>query len=88
MEITHEKADKIRIGKLKVKEDQRITKTVKRLKDIAQDQNITHQELAKRMNISESAVSRWFGGSRTPDANSLERMAAALGYRLKIEEVS
>lgn len=80
MEITHEKAERIRIRN----SGQRITETVKRLKDIAQDQNITHRELAKRLNVSESAVSRWFGGSRTPNAKSLEQMAETLGYRLAI----
>lgn len=87
MELTHEKADKIRMSK-SGQGVQRITETVKRLKDIAQNQNISQQELAKRINVTESAISRWFGGSRTPDVKSLELMAEALGYRLKIEEVS
>lgn len=87
MELTHRKADKIRMS-LSGQRGHRITETVKRLKDIAQNQNIEQQELARRMNVTESAVSRWFGGSRTPDAKSLELMASALGYRLTIEEVS
>lgn len=63
-----------------------MTEIVKRLKAIAQDQNITQRELAKRMHTTETSVSRWLNGSRTPNAKNLEQMAAALGYRLTIEE--
>lgn len=61
-----------------------MTEIVKRLKVIAQEQNITQRKLAERMNTTETSVSRWFGGSRTPNAKNLEQMAAALGYRLEI----
>lgn len=63
-----------------------MTEIVKRLKAIAQEQNITQRELAKRMHTTETSVSRWFNGSRTPNAKNLEQMAAALGCRLTIEE--
>ena len=62
-----------------------MTEIVKRLKAIAQDQNITQRELAKRMHTTETSVSRWFNGSRTPNAKNLEQMAAALGCRLTID---
>lgn len=63
-----------------------MTEIVKRLKAISQDQDITQRELAKRMDTTETSVSRWFNGSRTPNAKNIEQMAAALGYRLTIEE--
>lgn len=69
-------------------EGRRMTEIVKKLKAIAQDQNISQRELAKRMNNTETSVSRWFKGSRIPNAKNLEQMAAALGYRLTIEEDS
>lgn len=63
-----------------------MTEIMKRLKAIAQDQNITQRELAKRMHATETSVSRWFSGTRTPNAKNLEQMAEALGRRLTIEE--
>ena len=65
-----------------------MTEIVKRLKDIAQEQNITQKELAKRTHTTEASISRWFNDTRIPDAKYLERMAAALGYRLTIEKDS
>lgn len=69
-------------------EGRRMTEIVKKLKAIAQNQNISQRELAKRMNNTETSVRRWFKGSRIPNAKNLEQMAAALGYRLTIEEGS
>lgn len=63
-----------------------MTEIMKRLKAIAQDQDITQRKLAERMNTTETSVSRWFSGSRTPNAKNLEQMAAALRCRLTIEE--
>lgn len=63
-----------------------MTEIMKRLKAIAQDQDITQRELAKRMKTTETSVSRWFNDSRTPNAKNLEQMAAALRCRLTIEE--
>ena len=61
---------------------------VKQLKAIVQEQNITQRELANRMNVTETSVSRWLDGSRILNAKNLEQMAVALGYRLMIEDKS
>ena len=50
-----------------------MTEIVKRLKAISQDQDITQRELAKRMDTTETSVSRWFNGSRTPNAKNIEQ---------------
>lgn len=46
---------------------------------------LTQQEVAERMQTSQSFVARLEGGSVTPSWKSLQRYAEATGSRLKIE---
>lgn len=46
------------------------------------EQNITQAELAKRLNVTDKAVSRWERGVGFPDINTLEPLADALGITL------
>lgn len=46
------------------------------------EQKITQAELAKRLNVTDKAVSRWERGVGFPDINTLEPLADALGITL------
>jgi transcriptional regulator with XRE-family HTH domain len=61
-----------------------MTETVKRLKKEMDCQGISQATLAKRMRLSESAVSRWFNGSRNPSIVQVEKMAKALDVKILI----
>ena len=46
------------------------------------EKQITQAELAKRLNVTDKAVSRWERGIGYPDINTLEPLANALGVSL------
>ena len=46
------------------------------------ENQITQAELAKRLNVTDKAVSRWERGLGYPDINTLEPLADALGVSL------
>lgn len=46
------------------------------------EKQITQKELAKRLNVTDKAVSRWERGLGFPDINTLEPLADALGITL------
>ena len=46
------------------------------------EKQITQAELAKRLNVTDKAVSRWERGIGFPDINTLEPLADALGVTL------
>lgn len=46
------------------------------------EKQITQAELAKRLNVTDKAVSRWERGVGFPDINTLEPLADALGITL------
>lgn len=46
------------------------------------EKQITQAELAKRLNVTDKAVSRWERGIGFPDMNTLEPLADALGVTL------
>jgi ribosome-binding protein aMBF1 (putative translation factor) len=43
------------------------------------EQNLTHWHLAQKMGIASGLVKAWERGSRVPDANQMQCLAAALG---------
>lgn len=45
-------------------------------------QSITQRELAKKSGLTESSISRYFNGERTPNIKNAEKMASALGLRI------
>ena len=49
---------------------------------IRKEKQITQAELAKRLNVTDKAVSRWERGLGFPDINTLEPLADALGVSL------
>lgn len=49
---------------------------------IRKEKQITQAELAKRLNVTDKAVSRWERGLGFPDINTLEPLADALGVTL------
>ncbi|MBR0408569.1 MAG: helix-turn-helix transcriptional regulator [Clostridia bacterium] len=48
------------------------------------EQKISQQEMAEKMNVPQSNVSRLESGTRTPTLETLQRAAAALGVPLEI----
>lgn len=49
---------------------------------IRKEKQITQAELAKRLHVTDKAVSRWEQGVGYPDINTLEPLADALGVTL------
>jgi len=49
---------------------------------LRKENNITQMELAKRLHVTDKAVSRWERGLGFPDVNTLEPLADALGISL------
>lgn len=55
-----------------------MNEVVKQLKRIAEQQGISQANLARRMKVTETSISRWFNGTRTPTIDNIEKMADAL----------
>ena len=53
-----------------------------RLKQLRVDKKLTHAQLANLMFVSQSTISRWESGDRTPDITILSRLAECLGVSL------
>lgn len=51
---------------------------VKQLKRIAEQQGVSQANLARRMKVTETSISRWFNGTRTPTIENVEKIADAL----------
>jgi len=50
--------------------------------ELRKENNITQVELARKLNVTDKAVSRWERGLGFPDINTLEPLAEALGISL------
>ncbi len=55
--------------------------------DARRQNGITQKELSERTGIAQGDISKLENGSANPSIKTLERVAAALGKRLKIEFV-
>ncbi len=55
--------------------------------DARRQNGITQKELSERTGIAQGDISKLENGSANPSVKTLERVAAALGKRLKIEFV-
>ena len=51
----------------------------KNIKKAAKEKNLSQKDIANITGLTESAVSRYFNGSRTPNADALNKIAMALG---------
>ena len=49
---------------------------------IRKEKQLTQAELARKLNVTDKAVSRWERGLGFPDINTLEPLADALGITL------
>ena len=54
------------------------------LKDLRMKNNLSQQQLAEQMLVSRSAVSMWELGTRLPDINMIDRLAACLDVESRI----
>ena len=52
--------------------------------EICSSQNITQKELAEKSGLTESSISRYFNGERSPVLKNAEKMASALGLRIAL----
>ena len=50
-----------------------------KLRELRLRKNLTHEQLAKAMNVTRPTISRWESGTRVPDAEMLARLARCLG---------
>lgn len=53
-----------------------------RLKIILAEKKVTNKQLAERLGVSQSTVSKWCTNSAQPEAGNLLRIAKALGVEL------
>lgn len=53
------------------------------IKLFRQSKGLTQEELAKKLGISKSAISRYESGQREPDLDSVEKIASTLGVSLR-----
>ncbi len=49
------------------------------LKKIMFEQDITQQELASRLGVTQTIISRWVRGSFNPNMNSIKKISSVLG---------
>ncbi len=54
---------------------------------LRKEKQITQAELAKRLNVTDKAVSRWERGLGFPDINTLEPLADSLGKFIGIDDM-
>lgn len=54
-----------------------------RIANLRKEKNISQSELAKRMNVSRQAVSKWEQGSSSPDTERLIQLAEILGTEVE-----
>ena len=54
------------------------------LKELRSKKGLSQQQLAEQMMVSRSAVSMWELGTRLPDVNMIDRLAACLGVESRI----
>lgn len=59
---------------------------IEQARKIRMDSGITQQDVAERMGIAQTAVSRLEIGAHSPSLDMVERYAEAVGCRLKIEK--
>lgn len=57
----------------------RVTEFTSRFAGAFERSNLTQQELALRLGVTQSTVSHWLTGRRTPTFSRIERIAAELG---------
>ena len=62
-----------------------IGEQLKRAIEQAERRGLTRYQIAKLSGISEGQLSRLFNGTVTPRTDTAERIAAALGYRFRME---
>lgn len=58
--------------------------TIKALREIIDGQKITQRQLAREIGVTEAAMSRWLNECRDPKLGAVEKMAARLGYELRL----
>ena len=61
-----------------------MTETVKKLKRISEIKGVSQANLARRMSVTETSISRWFNGTRTPTIENIEKMADALDCKILV----
>lgn len=60
---------------------------IRAILDARREKGITQKELSERTGIAQSDISKLENGNANPSVKTLERVATALGKRLKIEFV-
>lgn len=58
--------------------------TIKKIKEIVEQEGITRYQIARKSGISDILLKRYFAGEVTPSIRNIEKIIASIGYELKI----
>ena len=62
-----------------------INPTIARLAALCDESGLTRAQIGERMGTSQGNISRLLSGERDPALSSVERLLAAIGYRMAFE---
>ena len=60
----------------------KMSKTIKQIKALMQQKQITHEKMAEIIDVTPVTMHRWMNGTRTPNIEYVERMALVLGMQI------
>ncbi len=58
------------------------TKQTTKLETLRKSKDLTQSDLAAKIGVYQKDISRWENGARTPDIESLKKLAAALDCKI------
>lgn len=61
-----------------------IEEAMQQLRAAREQQGLTQAQLGERLEVSRATINRWETGERSPDLATLERIAKALGFTLRL----
>lgn len=62
-----------------------MTDTMKTIKEIMKNRGYTQRDVALIIGVSETSMSRWMKGNRTPNIRIIERIAKAIGFDIVLK---
>lgn len=61
-----------------------MTDIVKNLKQISEEKGLSKADVAKRMGVPRSSITRWFNGTANPNVYYVQKMIDVLGCKIQI----
>ena len=62
-----------------------LTNTMKNIKQIMDNRGYSQRDVALIIGVSETSMSRWMNGKRTPNIRIVERIVKAVGYEIVLK---